>query len=167
MPALPSFSFLSSFILKMYFYYFKLCVCEGGYVYKCTHTNIATYIHTQFFKIYLYMIKYIKLGWRDGSVVKGTKCSSRGPEFNSQQPHGGSQPSVMGIRSGVWRQWQCTHIHEINKSFKIYMITYNKIIHTHTHTHTHTHPHTTEKEQKSVSVLRGLLPRIGKQKTKT
>ena len=30
---------------------------------------------------------------RDGSVVKSTDCSSRGPEFNSQQPHGGSQPS--------------------------------------------------------------------------
>ena len=23
-----------------------------------------------------------------GSVVKGTGCSSRGPEFNSKQPHG-------------------------------------------------------------------------------
>jgi hypothetical protein len=31
---------------------------------------------------------------RDGSVVKSTGCSSRGPEFKSQQPHGGSQPSV-------------------------------------------------------------------------
>jgi hypothetical protein len=29
-------------------------------------------------------------------VVKSTDCSSRGPEFNSQQPHGGSRPSVMG-----------------------------------------------------------------------
>jgi hypothetical protein len=36
------------------------------------------------------------LGWRDGSVVKSTICSSRGPVFNSQQPHDGSQPSVMG-----------------------------------------------------------------------
>jgi len=36
-------------------------------------------------------------GWRDGSVVKSTDCSSRGPEFKSQQPHGGSQPSVMGV----------------------------------------------------------------------
>jgi hypothetical protein len=35
-------------------------------------------------------------GWRDGSVVKNTDYSSRGPEFNSQQPHGGLQPSVMG-----------------------------------------------------------------------
>jgi len=33
--------------------------------------------------------------WTDGSVVKSTDCSSRGPEFNSHQPHGGSQPSVM------------------------------------------------------------------------
>ena len=34
-------------------------------------------------------------GRRDGSVVKSTDCSSGGPECNSQQPHGGSQPSVM------------------------------------------------------------------------
>jgi hypothetical protein len=43
-------------------------------------------------------------GWRDGSVVKSTDCFSRGPQFKSQQPHGGSQPSVMGsdTSSGVW-----------------------------------------------------------------
>jgi hypothetical protein len=34
--------------------------------------------------------------WRDGSEVKSTDCSHKGPEFNSQQPHGGSQPSVIG-----------------------------------------------------------------------
>jgi hypothetical protein len=34
-------------------------------------------------------------GWRDGSEVKSTDCSSEGPEFKSQKPHGGSQPSVM------------------------------------------------------------------------
>jgi hypothetical protein len=28
-------------------------------------------------------------------MVKSTGCTFRGPEFNSQQPHGGSQPSVM------------------------------------------------------------------------
>jgi hypothetical protein len=52
--------------------------------------------------------------WRDdGSVVKSTDCSSRGPEFNSQQPHGGSQPSIMRSDS--------THIYKINKSlFKVY-----------------------------------------------
>jgi hypothetical protein len=33
-------------------------------------------------------------GWRDGSVVKSTERSSEGPEFKSQKPHGGSQPSV-------------------------------------------------------------------------
>jgi hypothetical protein len=28
------------------------------------------------------------MGWRDGSVDKCTDCSSKGLEFNSQQPHG-------------------------------------------------------------------------------
>ena len=35
------------------------------------------------------------LGWRGGSAVKSTDCSTGGPEFNSQQPHGDSQPTVM------------------------------------------------------------------------
>jgi hypothetical protein len=26
-------------------------------------------------------------GWRESLKVKSTGCSSRGPEFNSQQPH--------------------------------------------------------------------------------
>jgi hypothetical protein len=37
-------------------------------------------------------------GWRDGSALMSTDCSSRGPEFNSQQLHGDSQPSVVGIQ---------------------------------------------------------------------
>ena len=41
-------------------------------------------------------------GWRDGSVVKSTYCSSRGPEFNSQPLYGGSQPSIMGSDSLFW-----------------------------------------------------------------
>jgi hypothetical protein len=47
-------------------------------------------------------------GWRDGSVMKSTGCSSRGPEFNSQQPHGGSQPSVMGSDA-------LFYVHTLNK----------------------------------------------------
>lgn len=37
-----------------------------------------------------------KQSWRDGLVVKNTECSSRGPNFNSQQPHGDSKPYAMG-----------------------------------------------------------------------
>jgi hypothetical protein len=44
-------------------------------------------------------IREKSLAWRDGSVVKS---SSRGPEFNSQQPHGGSQPSVIGFDALFW-----------------------------------------------------------------
>jgi hypothetical protein len=54
-------------------------------------------------------------------VVKSTDCSSRGPEFNSQEPHGGSQLSVIGSDALFWcvrRQLQCTNINKIN--FKKY-----------------------------------------------
>jgi hypothetical protein len=65
--------------------------------------------------------KMWKLGWRDGSEVRNTAGSSRGPELNSQQPHGGSQPSVKWsdvLFWCVWIQLQCTYIHKINNSFK-------------------------------------------------
>jgi hypothetical protein len=41
-------------------------------------------------------------GWRDGSVVKSTGFSFRGLEFKSQQPHGGSQPSIKGSDALLW-----------------------------------------------------------------
>jgi hypothetical protein len=47
-------------------------------------------------------VTQIKSTWRHGSVVKSTDCFSRGPEFNSQQTHGGSQPSVMGSDALFW-----------------------------------------------------------------
>jgi hypothetical protein len=58
---------------------------------------------------------------RVGSVVKSTGCSSKYPEFNSKQPHGGSQPSVM--RSGTFFWHAGVHadralIHKINKILK-------------------------------------------------
>ncbi|XP_042115416.1 CDK5 regulatory subunit-associated protein 2-like [Peromyscus maniculatus bairdii] len=37
---------------------------------------------------YGHLHKNYKKSWRDGSEVKSTGCSSKGPEFNSQQPHG-------------------------------------------------------------------------------
>ena len=59
-------------------------------------------------------IRMKKMGWRGSSVVKSTDCSFRGPEFNSQQPHGGSQPSIMGSDDFFCVQ-QCIHIHKVNK----------------------------------------------------
>jgi hypothetical protein len=43
-----------------------------------------------------------KTGWRDSSVFKSTDCSSEGPEFKSQQPHGGSQPSIIRSDTLFW-----------------------------------------------------------------
>jgi hypothetical protein len=41
-------------------------------------------------------------GWRGGSAVKSTDCSFKGPEFKSQQPHGGLQPSVTRSDALFW-----------------------------------------------------------------
>ena len=41
-------------------------------------------------------------GWRDGTAVKSTDCSYKDPEFNSQQLHGGSQPSVVESNALFW-----------------------------------------------------------------
>ena len=46
--------------------------------------------------------KPISGGWRDGSEVKSTGCSSRGPEFNSQQLYAGSQPSIVRPGTLFW-----------------------------------------------------------------
>jgi hypothetical protein len=46
--------------------------------------------------------KKLLAGWRDGSVVNSTDCSSRAPEFNSQQPCGGAQPPTMGFDALFW-----------------------------------------------------------------
>jgi hypothetical protein len=48
------------------------------------------------------VFKRRKVVERDGSAVKSTGCSSRGPEFKSQQLHGGSQPSIKGSDALFW-----------------------------------------------------------------
>jgi hypothetical protein len=45
---------------------------------------------------------YIKKKKKDGSVFMNTDYSTRGPEFNAQQPHGDSQPSVMETDAFLW-----------------------------------------------------------------
>ena len=52
------------------------------------------------------LLKTYTWGWRDGSAVKSTGCSSSGPEFNSQEPHGGSEPSVMESDVLFWCVWR-------------------------------------------------------------
>jgi hypothetical protein len=65
---------------------------------------------------------------RRDTGVKSTDCSSKGPGFNSQQPHGGSQPSVMGSdalfsspigtrhASGVHTYMQAKHANTLKKN---------------------------------------------------
>jgi hypothetical protein len=49
--------------------------------------------------------EYIKILDRAGEMaqwVRAPDCSSEGPEFKSQQPHGGSQPSVTRSDALFW-----------------------------------------------------------------
>ena len=48
------------------------------------------------------LLRGVTLGWRDISVGKSTDCSSEGPEFKSQKPHGGSQPPIMKSDTLFW-----------------------------------------------------------------
>jgi hypothetical protein len=47
-------------------------------------------------------VRQAERGWRDGSAVKSTECSSEGPEFKSQHPYGGSQLSVLRSDALFW-----------------------------------------------------------------
>jgi hypothetical protein len=48
------------------------------------------------------MIKKHKGAGEMAQWVRAPDCSSEGPEFKSQQPHGGSQPSVTRSDSLFW-----------------------------------------------------------------
>jgi hypothetical protein len=64
---------------------------QYGYSQQPVSQHRSKYIYMY---IYIYILKIkINGGWKDGSAVKSTDCSSRGLEFNSQQPHGSSQKS--------------------------------------------------------------------------
>jgi hypothetical protein len=53
-------------------------------------------------------------GWRDGSAVKNTFCSCRGPEFGPQHLQHGDSEDLMGT---VDAQPYCRHSHiHINKN---------------------------------------------------
>jgi hypothetical protein len=55
---------------------------------------------------------------------KSTNCSSEGPEFKSQQPHGGSQPLVMRSDALFWSEQKChmkAHNHLYSYSVLIYI----------------------------------------------
>jgi hypothetical protein len=58
------------------------------------------------------------VGWRDDSAVKSVDCSSRGPEFNSQQPHNGSHLKGDLVPSSGRRMYMQQSTHTLNKTNK-------------------------------------------------
>jgi hypothetical protein len=64
-----------------------------------------------------YMKSHMK-GQRDGSAVKSTGCSSRGPQFDSQHPYGSSQLPATPVPGDLMpsRRYTCrqnTDVHKI------------------------------------------------------
>jgi hypothetical protein len=75
---------------------FQLCLPALSFWFPCKSTNKAFGVGNEEVTTNEYYkppqglsLKKPKPSWRDGSVVKSTDCSSEGPEFKSQQPHGG------------------------------------------------------------------------------
>jgi hypothetical protein len=80
-----------------------VCVCVCVYILSGLHTrgkhrpksykqiNIADVVREYHFS-----------RLRDGSEVKSAGCSSKGPEYRSQHPHGGSQLLVMVFNALFW-----------------------------------------------------------------
>lgn len=57
--------------------------------------------------------------WRDGSVTKCTHCPCRGPEFRSQHPYGGWQPSVIPGRRDLTFEDSSTHMAHRHKIYTL------------------------------------------------
>ena len=104
-----------------------VCIVHAGW----TDPPYVTLVPGVYNAIHIYRKAQIKdrtaweMGWRDGSAVKSTDCSSRALEFNFQQLHGGSQPLIMGSNAFFWcvrRQLQYTHIKKKQQqSLEIYL----------------------------------------------
>jgi hypothetical protein len=95
-------------------------VCQNLKKEYTNQTDIKKKIPVDFFFHINKLLKptillYKNTVWRDASADKSTGCSSRGSEFNSQHPHGGSQPSVMESDALFWHAGvYADHIHKVN-----------------------------------------------------
>lgn len=65
-------------------------------------------------------------GWRDGSTVKSSYCSHRGPRFGSQHPSGISKPPITLVPEDLTFPCLCGSTQKLTQA------------HPHTHTQTHT-----------------------------
>jgi hypothetical protein len=89
------------------------------HVYLCR--NCVAYVY-----LLLKILVFVR-GWRDGSVVKSTYCSSRGPKFCSWHPYWATvtcNSSFWGVNVLLWPQYAHVHAHARARA------------HTHTHTRT-------------------------------
>ena len=58
----------------------------------------------------------LKMGWWDGSASESTDCTSKGPEFKSQQPRDGSQPPVFELERAGTEQTELSQVNGADQS---------------------------------------------------
>jgi hypothetical protein len=64
----------------------------------------STRTHLEMINTFSKLTQY-KINIQETSLeVKSTGCFFRGPEFNSQEPHSGSQPSIMICDAFFWHK---------------------------------------------------------------
>ena len=82
--------------------FLTLCDSQVNLNFKNAVIKIFRETFTVTFYIFLTCQESFERGWRDSSAVKKTDCSPEDPEFKSQQPHGGSQPSAIESDALFW-----------------------------------------------------------------
>jgi hypothetical protein len=98
--------------------YIHICVCDFIILRKEHLKNkMKSFCKVSIEWNKIYVKNETSWDWRDGSEVKNIECSSRGHAFNPQQPHGGSQPTVMGSDALLW----CASIHTSRTLYNRYV----------------------------------------------
>ena len=103
------------------------------YVHVCAHDDPQNWWR----KVKACSFHYHFQSWRDGSATKSTDAPSRGPEFDSQQPHGVTHylfyKSIIEFFAATTEK----STYKVNRGYQDGSA--DKVPQTGTHTHMHTH----------------------------
>jgi hypothetical protein len=82
--------------------YIYICMYVCIYIYVCVYMCVCVCIYIYIYFFFFFLLKHNFWSGEMAQCVKSTDDSSSDSQFNSQQPHGGSQPSVMGSDALFW-----------------------------------------------------------------
>lgn len=82
-------------------------ICSSNILYTIAAVEYASFVNTFFRMVESFMKIIYILDWGDGSAIRNTVYSSRGPVFNSQHPNDSSQLQLhpRGSDALFWPLW--------------------------------------------------------------